>query len=108
MVAGGFSIDRYLSIAKTPIIDPTAIINLISPDVLMYTQVSAGLGIGLGGLSLFLLLLRIGNFHLHLGNVVVILVRYLIIWWVSYYCRASQVVYLCVCVRANTDKKLAV
>ena len=105
MVAGGFSIDRYLSIAKTPIIDPTAIINLISPDVLMYTQVSAGLGIGLGGLSLFLLLsvvLRIGNFHLgNVGKFIVILVRYLIIWWVSYYCRASQVVYLCVCAQTK-------
>ncbi len=86
MVAGGFSIDRYLSIAKA-LIDPTTIINLISPDVLMYTQVSAGLAIGLGGLSLFLLLsvvLRIGNFQLgNVGKFILILVRYLVIWWVS-------------------------
>ncbi len=68
MIAGGFTIDRYLSISKQPL-DPSTFINFLSPDVLMYTQASAALAIALGGLSLFLLfsaVLRIGKFHL--GN----------------------------------------
>ena len=81
VVAGGFTIDRYLSIAKQPI-DTTGLINILSSDVLMYTQLSAGLAIGLGGLSLFLLfsaVLRIGKFQLgNAGKFILVLVSWII------------------------------
>ncbi len=70
MVAGSITLNHYLSISQQPL-DPTGLINILSPNVLTYTQASAALAIALGGLSLFLLfsaLLRIGKIHLG-GNV---------------------------------------
>lgn len=68
-MAGCFTVNRLIPIlqAMIPIINTpvSSVINLINPDVIMYTQVSAGLAIAVGVITLFILVSvvwRVGKF----------------------------------------------
>ncbi|XP_064383996.1 uncharacterized protein LOC135332985 [Halichondria panicea] len=67
LVAGCFTANRLITILQTvvPVTTPSELINAVNPNVITYTQASAGLAIGIGLLSIFLLcsiVLRIGKF----------------------------------------------